>query len=98
MNSSLSHYNLVHKFIPMPQAMEIPGANVAVGKGEKLEDTGMADDESQKQKKGVTAEARNEGRTVHFASLMDVCHLKTSELEPKKQKNTEAEWYSEVTL
>ena len=33
-------------------------------------------------KKEVIAEARNEGRTVHFASLMDVCHLKNSELEP----------------
>ena len=34
----------------------------------------------------VIAEARNEGRTVHFASLMDLCHLKNSELEPKHQK------------
>ena len=46
----------------------------------------MAADESQKQNKEVIAEARNEGRTVHFASLMDVCHLKTSELEPTFQK------------
>ena len=29
MNSS-SHYNLVHKFIPMPQAMKIPDAEAAV--------------------------------------------------------------------
>ena len=34
-------------------------------------------------KKEVIAEARNEGTTVHFASLMDICHLKNSELEPK---------------
>ena len=44
----------------------------------------MAADESQKQKRG--AEARSEGRKVHFASLMDLCHLKKSELEPKFQK------------
>ena len=25
-NNSLQHYNLVHKFIPMPQAMKIPAA------------------------------------------------------------------------
>ena len=31
-------------------------------------------------------EARNEGRTVHFASLMDRCHLKNSEFESKYQK------------
>ena len=34
----------------------------------------------------MIAEARNEGRTVQFASLMDICHLKNSELEPKFQK------------
>ena len=34
----------------------------------------------------MIAEARNEGRTVHFASSMDLCHLKNSELEPQFQK------------
>ena len=37
-------------------------------------------------KKEVIEEARNKGRTVHFASLMDLCHLKKSELEPRYQK------------
>ena len=37
-------------------------------------------------KREVIAEAREEGKTVHFASLMDLCHLKNSELEPKFQK------------
>ena len=27
---SLQHYNLVHKFIPLPQAMKIPAAKAAV--------------------------------------------------------------------
>ena len=53
--------------------------------GKTLENTSMATAESQNQKE-VIAEARNEGRTEHFASLMDVCHLKNSELEPKIQK------------
>ena len=35
----------------------------------------------------MISEARNEGKTVHFASLMDVCHLKNSELEPQYQKH-----------
>ena len=30
--NSLSHYNLVHKFIPMPEAMKIPDAKAAVEK------------------------------------------------------------------
>ena len=31
-DNSLQHYNLVHKFILMPQAMKIPAAKAAVGK------------------------------------------------------------------
>ena len=31
-------------------------------------------------------EARTKGITVHFASLMDICHLKTAELETSHQK------------
>ena len=30
--NSLQHYNLVHKFIHMPQAMKIPAAKAAVDK------------------------------------------------------------------
>ena len=37
-NNSLQYYNLVHKFIPMPQAKKIPAAKAAVDKEwEKLE-------------------------------------------------------------
>ena len=36
--TSMTHYHLVHKFIPMPQAMKIPHAKAAVDKGwKKLE-------------------------------------------------------------
>ena len=37
-------------------------------------------------KKEVIDEARNKGRKVHFASLMDICHLENSELEHQYQK------------
>ena len=37
-------------------------------------------------KTDVIDEARNKGRKVLFASLMDLCHLKNSELEPQYQK------------
>ena len=52
--NSLSRYNLVHKFIPMPQAMKIPVGEGSSGqrKGKTRENTCMAADESQKQKRG----------------------------------------------
>ena len=53
-DNSLQHYNLVHKFIPMPQAMKIPAAKAAVDQEwEKLEkDSGVGPDKSQKQIRG----------------------------------------------
>ena len=36
-------------------------------------------------KEGID-EARTKGAKVHFASLMDLCHLKNAELEAKHQK------------
>ena len=49
-DDSLQHDNLVHKFIPMPQAMKMPAAEAAVDKEwEKLEkDFGVELDKSQK--------------------------------------------------
>ena len=85
--NSLQHYNLVHKFIPMPQAMKIPEAKAAVDKEwEKLEKISAWNLTKVKTKKEVIDEARTSGATVHFASLMDICHLKNAELEAKHQK------------
>ena len=42
-------------------------------------------------------EARTSGAKVHFASLMDMCHLKNAELE-QNTKNTKVELFSEVIL
>ena len=36
--------------------------------------------------KKVSDEARTSGAKVHFAALMDICHLKNAELEAKYQK------------
>ena len=47
--NSLQHYNFVHKFIPMLQAMKIPAAKAAVDKEcEILENFGVELDKSQK--------------------------------------------------
>ena len=71
--NSLQHYNLVHKFIPMPQAMKIPAAKAAVDKEwEKLEKISAWNLTKVKSKKQVIDEARASGTTVHFASLMDM--------------------------
>ena len=37
-------------------------------------------------KKVVIDETRTKGAKVHFASLMDICHLKNAELNAKQQK------------
>ena len=61
--NSLTHYNLVHKFIPMPQAMKIPDAKAAVEKEwEKLEKIPAWQLTKVRNKNEVIAEARNEGQ------------------------------------
>ena len=96
--TSLQHYNLVHKFIPMPQAMKIPAAKAAVDKEwEKLEKIPAWDITKVRNKSEVIDDARTKRRKVHFASLMDICHLKNAELETRP-KNRKVELYSEAIL
>ena len=86
-DNPLQHNNLDHKFIPMPQAMKIPAAKAAVDKEwEKLEKISAWNLTKVRSKKEVIDEARTKGAIVHFASPMDVCHLKNAELEAKHQK------------
>ena len=86
-NNLLQHYNLVHEFIPMPQAMKIPAAKAAVDEQlEKLEQIPAWDLTKVRSKSEVIDEARTQGAKVHFASLMDNCQLKNAELETKHQK------------
>ena len=86
-DNSLQHCNLVHKFLPMPQAMKIPAAGAAVDKEwEKLEKISAWNLTKVRSKKEMIDEARTKSVKVHFASLMDICHLKNAELESKHQK------------
>ena len=67
--------------------MKIPAAKAAVDKEwEKLEKISAWNLTKVRSKKQVIDEARTSGATVHFASLMDICHLKNAELEAKHQK------------
>ena len=93
-DKSLQHYNLVHKFIPMPQAIKKPAAKAAVDKEwEKWRKFRRGT----WSKKEVIDEARTKGAKVHFASLMDICHLKNAELETKapeiQRSSCTPRWY-----
>ena len=85
--NSLCHYNLVHKFIPMPQALKntrCEGCSAKrIGKLKKIPAWQLTE---VRNKKEVIEEARNKGRQVHFASSMDLCQLKKSELESRFPK------------
>ena len=72
----MSHIKLVHKFIPVPQAMEIPDGKAAVDQ----------EWEKVKSRKECILEAQRDKKKVHFAVLMDIYHLKNAELEPKLQQ------------
>ena len=67
--------------------MKIPAAKAAVDKEwEKLEKISAWNLTKVRSKKEVIDDARMSGATVHFASLMDMCHLKNAELDAKHQK------------
>ena len=91
-NNSLQHYNLVHKFIPVPQAMKNPAAKAAVDKEwEKLEKISAWNLTKVKNKKEVIDEARDEGRKSSFC-LADA-HLSFEECRigdkaPKIQRSS----------
>ena len=82
--NSSQHYSLVHKFT---QAMKIPAAKSSGGQGMgKLEKISAWNLTKVRSKKEVIDSAWTKGAKVHFASLMDICHLKNAELETKHQK------------
>ena len=94
-DNSLQHYNLVHKFIPMPQAMKIPATTVAVNKEwEKLEKIPAWDLTNVRSKKGG---ARTKGAKVHFASLMTSVIWRMPNWR-QSTKNTKVKLYFEATL
>ena len=64
----------------MPQAMKSPDAKAAVDKGwKKFETIPAWDLRKVKSKKEVILEAQRNNMRVHFASLMDIYHLKNAE-------------------
>ena len=84
------HYSIIIWFTNLflcLKPIKIPAAKAAVDKErEKLEKISAWNLTKVKSKKQVIDEARTTGANVHFASLMDICHLKNAELEAKHQK------------
>ena len=67
--------------------MKVPAAKAAVDKEwEKLAKIPAWNLMKVRSKKEVIDEARTKGAKVHFASLMDICHLKNAELEAQHHK------------
>ena len=86
-NNSLQHYNMVHKFIPMPQAMKIPEAKAAMDQGQEgLEKISVWNLTKVRSKKVVIDEARTKGAKFHFASINGHMSFENAELEAKHQK------------
>ena len=84
------HYNITIWYTSLflsPQAINIPAAKAAVDKEcEKLEKFSAWNLTEVTSKKQVIDDARTSGAKVHFASLMDICHLENAELEAKHQE------------
>ena len=71
--NSMTLYNLVHKFMHMPQAMKIPDAKAAVDQEwKKLETIPAWNLGKVKSKKEVILEAQRDKKKVQFATLMDI--------------------------
>ena len=68
--------------------MKIPDAKAAVdGEWEKLKNLPAWQGSEVKSKQEVIEQAQKEGKTVHFGTLMEVCHVKNSKLEKQFPKN-----------
>ena len=93
---SLQHYNLVHKFIPVPQGMKIPAAKAAVDKEwEKLEKISAWNLPTVRRKKEVIDEAITSGAKDHFASTMAYVTWKMLSWK-QSTKSTKVGLFSEV--
>ena len=79
--------------------MRITDAKSAVDEEwKKLETIPTWKQEKVRSKKEVILEAHRDKKKAHFASLMDICHPKNAELEPKLQEYKKVELFSVVTL
>ena len=97
--NSLQHYNLVHKFYSYASSYEDSGSESSSGQGMGKNWRKFRRGTWPKSKVRKTWSMKQGPRalTVHFASLMDICHLKKSWIggkAPKVQRSSCApRWY-----
>ena len=81
------HYNLVHKQILIPKAMQIPEARAAVDKDSaKLQMLPAWDETKVHSESELVRVAKKEGKQTHFATLTVLCDLKNSEVDQQFPK------------
>ena len=85
-DNSLQQYNLVHNF-SYASSYENSCSKSSGGQGMgKLGKISAWNLTKVRSKKEVIDEARTSGAKEHFASLMDICHLKNAQLDEKTPK------------
>ena len=85
----MTHCNLVHKFISMPQAMKIPDAKAAVDKEWKKVETVLAWQLGKvKSKKDDILGAQSDEKKVHFATL--ISEVQGSSRAPRRRREDDS--------
>ena len=80
-NRSQTYFGLVHTPVDIHKAMQIPDAKKAlVEEWTKLVTRGAWDVRKVRARAEVEKEAISAGKPAHFGSLMDLCHIKNSQL------------------
>ena len=81
----MNHENFGAQVHSYAAGTENPGCKGSSGKGmkEARNDPSLATGKGKEQKRRFILEAQRDRRKVHFAALMDLCHLKKAELKPK---------------
>ena len=78
---------MVHTPVPIPKALLIPDAKAALDKEyDKLNRIEAWDMSKVQSKRVIQEKAKRTGKTIHIGELMELCHLKNSQLEKKISK------------
>ena len=88
--TSMTHYNLVHKFIPFATSDENSGRKSCKwtrhGKSLRQSQHGNWRWRKSRARSILFSKHRETEKKVHFATLIDICHLKNAESKHKLQK------------
>ena len=85
---TIDAYGLVHAPIPIPKAFKNPRAKAALdAEWSKLEAYPAWRYDLVRSRKTVEREAKKAGKTVHFGTLMELCHEKHAELNLPPERN-----------